>query len=250
MDVFYVMLAIVATGIVMIIAYIFRNKIHNLLLGHDRDATEEDLEQLTQRNKFSSYLPWRAYDKEKVFYYNVDETIGFIWECTPLAFAGDKTTFILEGLFRIGIPFGSIIQFILYADPYIEEEIELYKEGKTRDNKVLQESAKWYAEFFKKGTKGMDIFQRMPLRNYRLFVALKIPEKEAEKINITDVYSTVKEILSGAGVHPQDLKPEELVDWMRKLLNDKPSVNNKTYNEEEYLNKQVILSDTVIKKSL
>jgi len=250
MDVFYVMLAIIATGIVMIIAYIFRNKIHNLLLGRDRDVTEEDLEQLTQRNKFSSYLPWRAYDKEKVFYYNVDETIGFIWECTPLAFAGDKTTFILEGLFRIGIPFGSIIQFILYADPYIEEEIELYKAGKTRDNKVLQESAKWYAEFFKKGTKGMDIFQRMPLRNYRLFVALKIPEKEAEKINITDVYSTVKEILSGAGVHPQDLKPEELVDWMRKLFNDKPSVNNKTYNEEEYLNKQVILSETVIKKSL
>ena len=64
MDVFYVMLAIVATGIVMIIAYIFRNKIHNLLLGRDRDVTEEDLEQLTQRNKFSSYLPWRAYDKE------------------------------------------------------------------------------------------------------------------------------------------------------------------------------------------
>jgi len=69
--------------------------------------------------------------------------------------------------------------------PYIEEEIELYKEGKTRDNKVLQESAKWYAEFFRKGTKGMDIFQRMPLRNYRLFVALKIPEKRSDKINIS-----------------------------------------------------------------
>jgi len=37
----------------------------------------------------------------------VDETIGFLWECTPLAFAGEKTTFILEGLFRIGIPLRS-----------------------------------------------------------------------------------------------------------------------------------------------
>ncbi|PKN69100.1 MAG: conjugal transfer protein TraC [Deltaproteobacteria bacterium HGW-Deltaproteobacteria-12] len=244
------MLAIIATGILSIITYIFRHKIQDILLGRDRDATVDDIERISQHNKFSSYLPWRAYDKEKVFYYNVDETVGFLWECTPLAFAGDKTTFILEGIFRIGIPFGSIIQFILYADPYIEEEIELYQAGKTRDNKVLRKSAKWFAEYFKKGTKGMDIFQGMPLRNYRLFVALKIPEKEAEKINVTDLYSTVREILSGAGVHPQDLGPEDLVDWMRKLFNDQPSVNNKTYNEEEYLNKQVIFSDTAIKKSL
>ena len=44
--------------------------------------------------------------------------------------------------------------------------------------------------------------------------------------------------------------PEELVDWMRKFFNDKPSANNKAYNEEEYLNKQIILSDTVIRKGL
>jgi conjugal transfer ATP-binding protein TraC len=250
MEVFYSMLAMVAAGILSIFFYLFRHKIQDVLLGTDRDATIDELEQISQRNKFSSYLPWRAYDQEKVFYYNVDETVGFLWECTPLAFAGDKTTFILEGIFRIGIPYGSILQFILYADQYIEEELELYQKVKTRDNKILKESSKWYAEFFQKGTKEMDIFQRMPLRNYRLFVALKIPQKEAEQINITDVYSTVREILSGAGIHPQDLKPEELIDWMRKLFNDKPSGNNKRYNEEEYINKQVILSDTVIKKTL
>ena len=124
MEVFYVMLALTATGVLSIMIYIFRHKIHDLLLGQDRDATVADIERISERNKFSSYLPWRAYDKGKLFYYNVDETMGFLWECTPLAFAGDKTTFILEGLFRIGIPSGSIIQFILYADPYIEEEIE------------------------------------------------------------------------------------------------------------------------------
>ena len=250
MEIFYIMPAIVATGILSVLTYMFRHKVRDLLLGKDRDATCEDIERISKHNPFSTYLPWRAYDQENVFYYNVDETLGFLWECTPLAFAGDKTTFILEGIFRIGIPFGSIIQFILYADQYIDEELQLYKDGKSRDNKVLQASAKWFAEFFRKGTRGMDIFQRMPLRNYRLFVALKIPEKEAEKINVTDVYSTVREILSGAGVHPQDLKPEELIDWMRKLFNDQPSANNKRYHEEEYLNKQVIFSDTVIQKNL
>lgn len=250
MDVFYVMIALIVTGFISILVYVFRHKIQDVLLGQDRDVTVDDLEYMTQRNKFSSYLPWRAYDKEKMFYYNVDETIGFIWECTPLAFAGEKTTFILEGLFRIGIPFGSVIQFILYADQYIEEELELYKQGKTRDNKVLKESAECFADFFKKGTKGMPIFQRMPLRNYRLFVSLKISQKEADKINISDIYSTVREILAGAGLHPQDLHPDELIDWMRKLFNDKPSDNNKHYNEEQYINKQVIFSGTVIKKSL
>lgn len=250
MEVFYVMLALIATGVLSMLIYLFRHKIQDILLGRDRDVTVADIERISQHNKFSSYLPWRAYDKEKVFYYNVDETVGFLWECTPLAFAGEKTSFILEGLFRVGIPFGSIIQFILYSDKYIDEELQLYQEGKTRDNPLLKKSAEQFAEFFRRGTKGMDIFQRMPLRNYRLFVALKIPEKESEKINVTDVYSTVREILAGAGVHPQDLTPEELLDWIRKLFNDQPSGNNKHYNDEEYLNKQVILSDTVIKKSL
>jgi conjugal transfer ATP-binding protein TraC len=143
MEVFYSMLAMVAAGILSIFFYLFRHKIQDVLLGTDRDATIDELEQISQRNKFSSYLPWRAYDQEKVFYYNVDETVGFLWECTPLAFAGDKTTFILEGIFRIGIPYGSILQFILYADQYIEEELELYQKVKTRDNKILKESSKW-----------------------------------------------------------------------------------------------------------
>jgi len=57
MDVFYVMLAITATGVLSVVIYIFRHKISDVLLGKDRDATVEDIENLIQRNKFSSYLP-------------------------------------------------------------------------------------------------------------------------------------------------------------------------------------------------
>ena len=65
MEVFYSMLAIVAAGILSIIFYLFRHKIQDVLLGTDRDATIDELEQISQRNKFSSYLPWRAYDQGK-----------------------------------------------------------------------------------------------------------------------------------------------------------------------------------------
>jgi len=89
------MLAIVATGIVMIIAYIFRNKIHNLCLGRDRDVTEEDLEQLTQPViSFRHICRGEHTIKKKYFNYNVDETIGFIWECTPLALPVIKHIYI------------------------------------------------------------------------------------------------------------------------------------------------------------
>ena len=230
--------------------YVFRHRIHDALLGYDRDMTVDDLERAVHRQKFSSYLPWRAYNEEKMYYYNSDETIGFIWECTPLCYAGDKTISTLEGLFRLGIPNGSVIQFILYADPYIDEILELYEKSKTRPSSVIKEQIRSFVEMFKKGTEKMKVFQGMPIRNYRLFVAIKIPEKLTENINLTDMYSNVKEILAGAGLHPENLKPEGLVDWMRRFFNDEPSLNNKVYNKEEYINKQVIFSDTVIKKNM
>lgn len=167
MRAFYLLIAAGVAGVVAIFYYVFRHRIHDALLGYDRDMTVDDLERAVHRQKFSSYLPWRAYNEEKMYYYNSDETIGFIWECTPLCYAGDKTIATLEGLFRLGIPNGSVIQFILYADPYIDEILELYEKSKTRPSSVIKEQIRSFVEMFKKGTEKMKVFQGMPIRNYR-----------------------------------------------------------------------------------
>ncbi|MDD5532763.1 MAG: TraC family protein, partial [Syntrophales bacterium] len=146
----------------------------DFLYGRDRDLSVSDLNEMTARNRFSVYLPWVSYDSAGKTYHNTDDTTGFIWECAPLSFAGDKTAFTLEGLFRIGLPAGSVLQFILYADKYINRFIDLFKSGKTRAVPIVQEATEHYSEFLRSGVDGMEIFQRTPLRNFRLFVALKL----------------------------------------------------------------------------
>src|SRR5512146_1677601 len=89
--------------------------------------TRRDLLNKEARSNFSSFLPWMNYEQETGIYTNTDDTHGFLWECRPLAFAGDSTGQVLEGLFRLNLPFGSIMQFTLCADSFIDPVLERYR---------------------------------------------------------------------------------------------------------------------------
>ena len=210
--------------------------------------TRNELRKMSQRDKFSDYLPWVAYDEERKVYINSDDTIGFLWECTPLSFAGEKTFFTLEGLFRLGLPENSVMQFSLYADKNINPFMEAYKQGKQREIPIVHEATHKYAKYLADGVDGMECFLNTPVRNFRLFVAVKFnPDKD---MNLKDIYNSATELLAGASLHPRDVTPPVLIDWMRRVFNDEPSLNNDTYDEEMPINKQVIFSDTVIQKDM
>jgi conjugal transfer ATP-binding protein TraC len=225
-------------------------KLFDMIFGSQGGMTRGDLRDLTRRDRFSDYLPWLAYDKDLGAYYNVDDTKGFIWECSPLSFAGEKTLFTLEGLFRLGLPQGSVMQFILYADRHIEPFVQAYRRDKTRDLAIVREATENYAGFFEKGADGMDILLKTPLRNFRLFVTVKFPEDREVNLHIEDIFSSIQEILRGADLYPQPLPPHRFIDWMRRHFNDNPSPNNDVYDEEIPIRKQVIFSETVIEKSM
>ena len=211
--------------------------------------TKHELRKMSQRNKFSNYLPWLAYDEETKVYINTDETVGFLWECTPLCFAGEKTFQTLRGLFQLGLPENSVMQFILYADSNVGPLVQAYKQGKQRDVPIVHQATDKYCEYFMNGVKGMDVFLGTPIRNFRLFVTLKVPVT-SKNVNFKDIYNSIREILAGASLYPMDVLPSRLIDWMRRVFNDEPSLNNDSYNEEVPINDQVILSDTVIRKDM
>jgi conjugal transfer ATP-binding protein TraC len=225
-------------------------KLFDMIFGARGGMTRKDLRDLTRRDRFSDYLPWIAYDGDTGSYRNVDGTKGFIWECSPLCFAGEKTLFTLEGLFRLGLPHGSVMQFILYADSYIDPYVDAYRRAKTRNLAIVHEASEKYAAFFEKGVDGMDIFLKTPLRNFRLFVTVKIPEDQETKIHAKDLSSSILEILRGADLYPRPLSPRRLLDWMRRHFNDDPSMNSDAYDEEIPVRRQVIFSETVIDKSM
>jgi conjugal transfer ATP-binding protein TraC len=210
--------------------------------------TRREILKKVERSSFSSFLPWMYYDPETGLYTNTDDTHGFLWECRPLAFAGESTAQVLEGLFRLNLPFGSIMQFTLCADSFIDPVLTRYRELRVRGSAIGAESTARFADYMSKGRDGLSAMAGIPVRQFRLFVALKFPISDEFTTGQSDIRGTVTEILKGAHLQPRPLEPASLIDTMRRLMNDRASLNNDDYDEEDPINRQIIFSDTEVAK--
>jgi len=220
------------------------------LFGKESGVTRGELQKLLYRSKFSDYLPWQAYEPDSGMFVNQDDTIGFIWECYPLSFAGEQTSKTLEGLFRVGLPHDSVIQMILYADENIEWIVDMYQRLKTRESNITRETAQSYADYLLSGKRGLKNLGGIPLRNFRLFVAVKIPINTREAANCYEIAHSIQEKLHGAHLSPRRVNASSLLDWMRRFLNDTVSSQNALYDTNVEIRKQVIKAETTIKSSM
>lgn len=209
------------------------------------DLQKSDIESMTFRNKFSEFLPYRAYDANCKTYHNMDNTYGFLWECIPLVNASDKIFSILEGMVNAGMPENSTMQWILWADPNIEPYLEAYTRTKVHGGELAEKAVANVTRFFRDGTKGIDKIAGTPIRDFRLFVALKIPKDNKEDINLLDIRDNITEILRGVYLSPKMVEPEDLINVLAKIFNDE--IPELTYDETRPINKQIILSETPIK---
>ena len=217
------------------------------LFGGDGGLIKGDFYRLIRREKFSNYLPWVAYDDKSHVYLNTDNTLGMLWECSPLAFAGETTINTLGGLFRINLPDGAIMQFILFADPYIDPIVDTYVAMKSRESKLIQDVSEKMSQFFKDGVNGMGCLSGIPVRDFRLFFTVKFPAKDAANVNLNEVSGTVYEVLRGAGLSPESADPGVLLAWMRRMLNDDPGGNVDHYDDRNIIRKQALLGTGVEK---
>jgi conjugal transfer ATP-binding protein TraC len=211
------------------------------------DMRADEIERETERLKFSRYLPWVAYDENTRMYYCIDDTVGFMWECVPVAFAGEGTVSALEGLLKINLPEKSVLQFILYADPHVEPVLENAMELRTKDNPVVRKASINLMEFFRKGQ--IEETTKIPLRIFRLFVTLKFPA-DSRDVSIVDLMNAVEETLSASGLLPFHVGPEDLLAFMRRFLNDRAPGIAGSYDDMKEIRDQVILAETEIRRGM
>ena len=235
-----------------------------LLYGNTEYLKHSDIAKLTRRHPFSAFLNYVAYDQEHEIYVNQDSTFGMIWECSPLTYAGEKAMNSLEGIFRAGMPYGTNIQFILHADSHIEPIIDAYRKSRTRTEPIIVTNTERVTEFLLEGKKGLEACSFIPVRNFRLFVAVKVPgdapgmpkpEELGDKKKIAplqDIKRQINETLRAAQLYPRNLPPGSLMEWLRRLLNtypkDYPEHNFNSYSPDIPILKQIINADTVIKE--
>ncbi|MFZ3461474.1 TraC family protein [Vibrio harveyi] len=222
--------------------------LNNLLLGNRVNVN--DLERLSNRKAFSDHLPYFDYRATKEHdgseyscyeFLNNDATYGYIWECNPLTFVGTRQLNALHGLLKQQYPNDSVLQFILYPDHDLEPLLAQYASGKNIENPVTKKSLESTQNFFRAGSKGCANMFGIPLRNFRLFVALKSP------VEITpNLLEGIKQSLITSGLSPQALSDDDLISFLFKFFNNKSHKDIKR-DPTRRINKQIIKADTVIK---
>jgi conjugal transfer ATP-binding protein TraC len=224
----------------------------HLVFGSEGGLKLAELRKMVRRDSFSNYLNYIAYDPETEIYRNQDNTVGMLWECTPLAFAGVKTLKTLEGLFRAGLPMGSVLQFIFHADPHVEPVLALFKRSRIRNHPLVHANLEAVSSFVRGGIDGVSESAGIPIRNFRLFVAVKLPQKsrDARDSVLKEIKRQIHETLAAVHLHPRNMGPEQLLEWCRRFLNRYPAgypeLNFSRYDEAMPIRKQIIMSDTVI----
>ncbi|MBU1057615.1 MAG: TraC family protein [Proteobacteria bacterium] len=241
----------------------FSQCLHNMF-GSGEYLKYSDLEKMTRRDSFSSFLNYLAYDPNLEIYLNQDDSLGMLWECVPVIYAGPKTITALEGLFRAGLPKDSVVQLIFHADSHIEPTLERYRASRTRKDPIVLSNTDEVIEFLSKGKNGLKSCSNIPVRNFRLFVAVAMPggspdlptveefTDTGKTATLLDIKRQMTETLKAALLYPRHLQPEDLLEWTRRLFNhypdEYPEHNFNTYSPEIPIRKQIINSDTVIKE--
>lgn len=235
-----------------------------ILFGSEQQLKERDLRTLIEKHPFSKYLNYSTYDHNLGIYINSDCGLGMLWECAPLTFASAKTITTLEGVFRAGLPKGSVMQFILYADPHIDPMLQRYSQCRVLKDPIVQASTQKIIAFISKGRRGLGACADIPVRNFRLFVAVTIPghaddvpdpkdfANQEKTVSLQDMQRQITETLKAARLHPRNMPPERLIEWQRRLFNvypdGYPEHNMGAYSDLVPLNKQIINADTQISK--
>ena len=245
----------------------FQDFLRSVFYGPNGGLTKDNIINLGRRDKFSDHLRYKVYDPTSRAYYNNDNSIGYMWECSPLVYAGEDVYNVLQGLIGLGVPEHTTIQFFLLADPYINHILDYYKVLKTYASSfdLGQKTIDNIVDFYKAGAEnGMAKCQDIPVRNFRLIVSIKFPGQQVgldnpeiqsiedllqvlDSSRFLNIRDSVTEILSGAKLFPHPLEPEVLIRTLARIFNDRDFDDvGKVYDDTIPINKQIIMADTPI----
>jgi conjugal transfer ATP-binding protein TraC len=196
----------------------------------------DDTERVSLENPFAKWLPYIAYDSGTKEYANTDDSHGFIWECIPPSLEEEKSYEALSGILKAGLPEGSVVQFIRYSSGGEDTAFTLEQ------------------------TDGSTTYKKPHEQRSRLFVAVNIPDPEKSGTKATcdlnELHSAIYRALQSARMLPYPCPPYPndhstgLVNFLRGFFNGRNcDPGELPYNDLMPINKQIIYTDTKVRKS-
>lgn len=170
------------------------------------------LRSAVRRDSYSDYLPLVAWDAVSEAFLCIDDAWGHAWEIIPTAYMFAHVQSALQGLLNIHFPEGTVLQLHTFADPLIDEALDAYLDLKTRDDPLIQASARRTREYLSRGRHGLKALHDIPVRNFRTLLSIKTRRPLGE-----DLRRQVEEQLAKLGI--RRLEPEEMIAFYRRVFN-------------------------------
>lgn len=185
------------------------------------------------------FCPVQAYDEQSKLFLCDDSTLGFAFECVPLAGGDQHTKERIEQLVAGDYPPGTIMQFFLYRSPDIEPQLNaLARIRQDHMNGPLAGVVKQRIDFLRAHTKknihgrsfsGGD-YDCGRIQESRLIVSIKIPfegkEPNESDVVLTKTWETKTEsALSSVGLWPLALSASRYIRLMQSIINWSPNAS-------------------------
>ena len=183
------------------------------------------------------FCPVQAYDEQSKLFLCDDSTLGFAFECVPLAGGDQHTKERIEQLVAGDYPPGTIMQFFLYRSPDIEPQLNaLARIRQDHMDGPLAGVVKQRIDFLRAHTKN-NIHGRSfsggdydcgRIQESRLIVSIKIPfegkEPKESDVVLTKTWETKTEsALSSVGLWPLALSASRYIRLMQSIINWSPN---------------------------
>lgn len=185
------------------------------------------------------FCPVQAYDEQSKLFLCDDSTLGFAFECVPLAGGDQHTKERIEQLVAGDYPPGTIMQFFLYRSPDIEPQLNaLARIRQDHMDGPLAGVVKQRIDFLRAHTKknihgrsfsGGD-YDCGRIQESRLIVSIKIPfegkEPKESDVVLTKTWETKTEsALSSVGLWPYALSASRYIRLMQSIINWSPNAS-------------------------
>ncbi|BBF70650.1 TraC family protein [Sphingomonas bisphenolicum] len=179
---------------------------------HGGGMTIKRLRQSVSRDAYSDFLPMVSWVEEEEAFLTIDDGCGQAWELVPSAYLFAHVHQALLGLLNIQFGMGTVVQLHCFADPLIDQALDAYLDLKSRLDPLVQASARRTAQYLRDGTEGLSALNGIPIRNFRVLLAIK-----SRKPLGADLRRQIEEQLSKLGI--VRMAPEALVSFYRRIFN-------------------------------
>lgn len=213
-----------------------------------RSYIDDAYRQMSSFYKACDLFPYETYDESSQLFIN-DESIGFVLETSPLVGSSIEMQKELSNLFQSVLPEESGIQFLMWADPHIGDQCDLYARSREGRGEILETLARQRADYLKSFAFESP-HKPFTLRNFRCLISFNrafLKNKTFLTEETAQILMQVKTTLESVGMQVSVWRPEDLIRTLDGILHLNPQQTNSSHyrwNQLQRLSDQLFSGDS------